>query len=343
MPINIYSTRTMLAAVKNMLPTHTFLKSTFFTNTKTFVTEHVDADYKKGKRKMAPFVSTRNAGQVMKREGFVTKTYKPPMLKPMRAITTDDLAVRSMGENIYSDKTPDERAREMLADDLQEMEDNITRREEWMAAQVLFTGEVHMVGEDVDQILEFDFTNKEVLSGTALWSDASSDPLQYLTNKRLTVIQKSGITPNLVVMASDVADAFITHPQILDMFDKKQITVGHIDPMALPNGVTYIGRISRLGLDLYSYDEWYLDDDTGTEKPMVPAGTLMIGSTRSEFGFHYGAVTLMGANEQFLTYEGSRIPYSWAEKNPPVRYAQVNSRPLPIPTEVDSWYVSKVL
>lgn len=345
MSINIYDTRTMLAAIEMMMPVHTFLKDTFFLNTDTFTTEHVDVDYYKGRRKMAPFVSPRVAGKVMDRKGFTTKTFKPGSIKPMRIITGDDINKRSMGENLYSAKSPDQRAAELLAQDLSEMEEAITRREEWMAAQILFTGKVDIKGEGIDQVLDFDFTNKVTLSGTDLWSDtANSDPIADLKSWRLAVIQSSGMTPDRVIMASDVVDSFVSHPKVKESLDNRRIVLGQINPQTLPNGVTYIGSISSLGLDIYSYDEWYFDEDSDTEKPMVPAGNLILGSTRARSSMLYGAVTLTNeVTKNFTTYEGSRIPDSWIQKDPAARFLQIHSRPLPVPHEVDSWYVAKVL
>lgn len=342
--IDIYDRRSMLQAVRQMMPTNTFLKDLFFADTKTFDTEAVDVDYYKGRRKMAPFVSPRLPGTVVERSGFTTKSFKAPLIKPKRILTADDLKKRSMGENVYSSKSPDERATEMLADDLIELDDQITRREEWMAAQVLFTGQVHMVGDGVDAILDYDFTNKVALTGTDKWSDPASKKYRWLKSTRLAIIQKSGITPDTVLMASDVVDSFIEDLEIQKMMDIRNVEMGKINPKALPNGVTYIGTLTALGLDIYSYDEWYFDEETGTEKAMVPPGHLLMGSTRSKSSMLYGAVTLIDpVSKSFVTYEGSRIPHTWVSEDPPSRTIQINSRPLPVPHEVDSWYVAQVL
>lgn len=344
MPLNLYETRVMLQAIEMMMPTHTFLKDTFFPNTNTFLSENVDVDYYKGRRKMAPFVSPRSSGKVMDRKGFVTKSFKPAMIKPKRIITGDDINKRSMGENIYSAKSPDERAAELLAQDLTDLDEAITRREEWMAAQILFTGKVDIIGEDVNATLDFDFTNKETLSGTNLWSAAESDPIADLKRWRLEVIKKSGVNPDRVIMASDVVDRFVSHEKVKAALDNRRIILGQINPQTLPNGVTYIGSISILGLDIYSYDEWYYDEESKTEKPMVPEGTIMLGSSSARSSMLYGAVTLTNqVTNSFVTYEGSRIPDSWIEKDPAARILQLYSRPLPVPHEVDSWYVAKVL
>ena len=43
------------------------------------------------------------------------------------------------------------------------------------------------------------------------------------------------------------------------------------------------------------------------------------------------------------TVEGDRVPQTWVERRPDRRFLQVNSKPLTVPHEVNSWYVAKVL
>lgn len=346
--VSIYDTRTLLEAINQRMPVNTFLRSTFFTETKKFPTKTVDVDFRKGRRKMAPFVNPRLPGQVMDRQGFQTSSFTPACIKPKIPITVDDLVTRSFGEEMYSGMTPEERARELLAGDMVYLDDLLSRREEWMAASVLFTGKVDMIGEGVNATLDFQFTNKEVLTGTNLWTDPLSDPIAYLKNKRLAVIQKSGLTVDRCIMASDVVDAFINHSAVQALMDNKGFNIGKIDPSTLPNGVTYIGTITALGLELYSYDEWYVDEDSDPENPveksMVPAGTICLISTRARFGFHYGAITLIDEKtDDFKTYMNDRVPQVYSQRDPATRFIQMHSAPLPIPYEVDSWYIAKVI
>lgn len=343
MAISIYDPRTMLEAVRQMHPFRTFLKDTFFGHAVSVTTDYVDVDYYKGRRRMAPFVAPKLAGKMIEREGFHTKTYKAPMLKPKRILTADDLMKRSMGEHIYSGRTPDQRAMEHLAQDLADLDEAITRREEWMVAQVLFTGKVEMVGEGVKETLDFQFTNKtEISQADKKWTSAKSDPIADLQSWRQAIIKDSGITPDMVIIASDVVHAFINHPSVQKILDNKRIELGKIEPRLLPNGVTYIGSIPLLGMDIYSYDEWYVDEVDDQIKSLVPSGTVLVASTRAKSSFMYGAVTLQ-AGESFHTFEGSRIPKTWMKEDPDARHIQIYSRPVPVPHEVNSWYVAKVL
>lgn len=341
MSINIYDTRTMLQAINLTKPVYTFLRDTFFPNVETFVTENVDVDYKKGKRKMAPFVAPRIGGIVMDRQSFETRTLKTPKIAPERVITIDDINKRAMGESIYSTRTPEERAQELLATDIIELDDYITRREEWMCREILFTGKVIMSGDGFEQEVDYKFTNSTTLSGTDLWSDTTnSDPISDLKEWRLTVIQKTGKAPNICVMASGVVDAFLANTDVRALMDLQRVALGTIEPSVQSPALTYIGKLPSLGLEIYSYDEWYIDDE-GTEQPMIPAGKLLLGSTGMNKRL-YGAVTQI-QGETFITYEGMRIPKSWVDKENEVRKLRITSRPLPAPDDVDAWYVATVL
>lgn len=339
----MYDTRTMLEAIEQLKPVNTFLKDTFFPTPKTFDTAAVEVDYRKGKRKLAPFVSDRVAGKVVDREGFTTHLFEPATIKPVRTIQSIDLMKRSMGENVYGARSPQERAQEILANDITDLDEMITRREEWMAAQVLFEGKVDIVGEGVNKTMNFDFTNKETLSGTDLWTHADSDPLKDLKDTRRKIMISSGISPNTVIFSSDVVDDFVNHPKVSGLLNNRRITIGQIDPMAMPNGVTYIGNITELGCDIYTYDEFYYDEETQEDKSLVPDGTVMMGSTNSKSTMAYGAITIADtSNNTFSVVESTRVPVSFVQVDPAARFLQIHSKPLPIPHEVNSWAILKV-
>lgn len=346
---NIYETRTMMQAIQLMLPVRTFFRDTFFPGVQTFVTEKVDVDFKKGKRKMAPFVARRRGGITVDRGGFRTDTYVTPYIAPQRALTVDDIGTRLLGENIYSTRTPEQRAQELLANDLAELDAMITRREEWLCRQLLLNGSVTIKGyvdkvggnEYVEDVIDYGFTHKEILAGADVWTESTSDKYGDLKRIRLTIIQATGRNPDTVVMANNVADLFINDDKIQKLLDIRNLTIGTVQPRIQMNGVTYIGTLTSLGLELYTYDEWFLDDD-GQEYPMMPDDYLIMGSIGLGTRL-YGAVTQTEESDrEFHTYEGTRIPKVWTDVNNDQKMIRVASRPLPKPEDVDAWYVLKV-
>jgi len=351
LPINIYETRTMLRAIEKMLPVRTFLRDTFFPNPLTFITEKVDVDFKKGKRKMAPFVARTKGGITVDRQGFRTDTYTTPYVAPQRPITKNDITNRMLGESIYSTRTPAQRAMELLAADLAELDEMITRREEWLCRQILLSGTATIKGwvdkvggnDYVEDVIDFNLTNKETLSGADAWNTETCDMYADLKRIRLEIIKATGMSPNIVVMASNVVDLFINNPKIQKLLDVRNMTIGMINvkPRIKEDGVTYVGTLTGLGLELYTYDEWFLDDD-GVSTAMIPDDHLIMG--RINLGsMLYGAVTQVEQSDQdFHTYEGTRIPKVWTSTSDDSRMIRVASRPLPKPDDVDSWYTLKV-
>lgn len=345
--INLYDTRTMMAAIEKMMPARTFFRDTFFPAAETYVTEKVDVDFKKGKRKMAPFVAPRVGGITIDREGYETRSYTPPRIAPQRVLTKDDIATRATGEAVYSKLTPEQRAAQLLGKDLAELDEYITRREEWMCREILINGKVTMKGlvdevsdKTIDEVVDYKFTNKEVLMNAAKWDTDTADILGDLKRWRLAVIKSSGRAPDVCIMASDVAELFIKNPQVQALFDKKSITVGNIEPIIKDDAVTFIGKITALGLEVYSYDEWFLDDE-GNEQPMMPEKTLLLARTGMGKRI-YGAITQMDESGNFVTIEGERVPKVWADVNNDVKMIRLSSRPLPVPEDVDDWFVAVV-
>jgi hypothetical protein len=160
--INIYEPRYLAEAVRTAPPICTFLRDRFFSKVKTFPTKNVDIDIVKGNRKMAAFVHPMVGGEIVQNEGYETKSYAPPLINPATVTTADMFLQRLPGEDIYSGRTPADRAAEKLTEEYNKLNDMTTRREEWMAAQVLTTGQLKVKGKGVDEVIDFGFTTRSI-------------------------------------------------------------------------------------------------------------------------------------------------------------------------------------
>lgn len=347
--VSIYEPRTMGRIVEKLPPVRTFFRDTFFRREETFNTESVDVDFVKGTRKVAPFVHRIIGGKTVPNTGYETKTYKPPLVAPDKITTVDDLLKRRPGESLVSGRSPAERAVLKMSDDFRELRDMISRREELMCVQSIFTGQIPIIGEGLNEVIDFGFTNTEVISAaTKKWSNAGSDPIGDLKRWHKQV-QKTGFTNcNACVMADDVATVFVGHEKVQKVLDVRNYNLAVIQPRQLPNGVTYVGTIHELGMDIYTYNEWYLDDwtdpETPEEKPLVPNGMLAMLSTNANYSMYYGAITLIDeGTKEFKTVEGKYVPDTWVKRKPARRFLQLQSAPLSVPHDVDSWFTAKVL
>ena len=332
----------MMEAIDRTPPVGTFFQRTFFPGEQTHISEKVEFDVRKGKRIMAPFVSPRMGGKVITRQGWKTNQFTTPKIAPERPLTIDDIAQRGIGEDIYSQRTPAEREDELLSRDLTDLEESIARRKEWMCRQIMYTGKVDVVDEEegVDVQIDFGFSNIIVLGASEQWSQATVNPLIILREVRKKIIKDTGSAPDIAIFSSDVIEDFITNPQVkaaMDMLNYKNIV---IQPRVVDPALTFYGRIAELDLDIYTYDEWFLNDE-GVDEAMVPEGTVLLGHSGGEGQIEYGLVTQM-EDKVFRSYEGKLVPKVWADENSEVKKVRLTSRPLPRPFDVDSWAVIQI-
>lgn len=344
--MDMFDTRTMLAMLDESKPANTFLKDRYFSNVRAFDTAKIDIDIRKGKRRIAPFVHPKIGGKTVEHLGYRTESFEAPEVSPDMVTTAEDMLKRSAGEGVYGAMSPDERAAEQLGRDMSELDELITRREEAMAAEALFKGQVTVKGEGYDeQVIQFwpalagDQPYTALASGSR-WDETTSDPLANFRNYRRKIIQSSGVTPQDAVLGTDAIEALLANTSFSAKLDSRRIDMGMIDPQNLPNGVTYWGYLKDSGLDLWSYDEWYIDEDSGLEVPMVPSKSVLLGSPNARTTMAYGCVVDVDKGAFALP----RVPVSWTQrKNPAGRVVQMKSKPLPIINQVDGFYVLDVL
>jgi len=348
--IDLFTPETMDAVVRVMPTQNTFFRNTFFGTTKLEPTEKIRVDFYKGKRRVAPFVSANAIARVSEKIGFVSDELLTPHVKVKDVTDIQDIMKRLPAEVLMgSGMSPDERAVQLLANVLSDFNEQIIRREEVMCAQAMLNGAITLIGEGVNSTVDFGFTNTDTLTSTAMWDNASSvaDPLADL-KKWAVVCQKNGYRkPNICVMERSAYAAFITRCKALNYFSQWNFLDLSILPIAKDENLTYCGRLRDPDMEIYIYDEWYIDDwtdpTTPTEKAIMSKGKVMLASTNAKFSMYYGVMTFSDPNTNSLrSVMGARAADSWIQKEPAQRFLTLNSRPLPVPHEVDSWYVATV-
>lgn len=347
MAIDLYTPRTLRGVVARMPRAKTFIRDLLFTDVQTFPTEKVEFDMVKGGRELAPFVHPRLGAEVLANQGYQTKEYTAPLVSPSTVTTAEDLMKRAAGEHIYSGKSPASRAVAKIANDMQRMDETITRREEWMAAKTLFEGKIPVVGKGINSVIDFNFTNNITLTSDK-WSDNSA-PIMDQMEEWYKMVQKNGyVNPNIAIIGTKAAQAIVNNEKMQKLLDTEHYNLASIAPKQLANGAIWIGRIGKLNLDLYQYNEWYVDNWTDPENPvteeLVPENKIVMFSTAAKFSRLYGAVTYIPYGEKdFITEEGDRVAKAWIAHNPDRKFLGLDSRPLTVPHEVDSWLVAEVL
>lgn len=341
--VDLYTPRTLAEVVKTTPPVRTFLRDRFFTNVKTFPTERVDIDIVKGNRKMAAFIHPMVGGEIVQAEGYETKSYAPPLINPATVSTADKLLARLPGEDMYSGKTPADRAAEKLIEEYNQLNDMTTRREEWMAAQVLTTGQLKVKGKGVDEVIDFGLTNKITLASTKKWGASAADIWGNLKDWKQQVSRNGFANANMVIMGKAAADAFLADATIKNLLDNRRIEIGAIKPEEMEGGLTYYGHLNLPGVDIYGYDEVYLDDETGETKPLIPDNVVLMIPSAASFMRAYGLCTYLDDAGAWHEAETDRLLCTYVEHRPDRRFIELQTHPLLIPDKIDSWFAATVL
>lgn len=339
---NYYEPKLLRGAIEKSIPPKTFFRSRFFSRSITFPTETVSFEFSKAKRVLLPYASIHGASTPITREGYQLRTYRAPLISGSRAITPYTLQDKLFGESEWnSGKAPDDRAREIAARDLADLQEALIRRQEYMCARVKQDGKLEIDGRGVAESVDYHFENiEEVTKAADKWSNTKYSILNKLL-KILRKMRRDGVNPDMLIVGEGVAEALSTNEELLRLRHDEYLSIP--DPGSLENGVTYLFNIRSAGINLnvYEYLEYYTDTENNVV-PLVDPGTVIIQSSREKNYMLHGVVTYLNhRTREYVSSMGEYIPYVVAEEDPPVRKLVLSSRCLPMPADVESWYVLK--
>lgn len=336
---DLFSTNVLARVVADLRAPASFLLDRFFGEVQTETSEEIHFDVENKKRRLAPFVSPVVAGKVVQSNGFTTSTFKPAYVKDKRVFDAGRPLKRSAGEQIGGSLDPMERMQRLLAQELSDQLDMLTRRMEVMAAEALRTGGVTITG-DMYPTVNVNFgragANTITLAGAARWGQAGIKPLDLLQDWALAVAKASGSKPTEVIMDVDAWKVFSADTTVQKLLDRFRGRDELRTVAALGEGGNFMGSVGDF--DIYLYAGWYIDD-AGNEQPILPSGTVLMGSGQIEGVRAFGAIRDEEAGYQALPY----FPKSWVEKDPAVRILLMQSAPLVVPYRVNASLAATVL
>jgi hypothetical protein len=343
--VNLQVPRSMAQPIDKNMSVTTFLRDNLCPGVKTYVTEEIDVDTRKGKQLVAPFVAKNVSGINVARTGYTTKTYIPPRVAPERPLDPKMLMTRQMGETIHTLLSPEQRQDAIIQKDAQEMDNMITRREELMVGQLATTGVIQVRGylderltDFIDDNMDYQIPNIVTLTGADQWTLGTSTKYKDLKDATI-LVRKAGYNPKICIMDPTAWDNAENDSNFIDKFNKLHFNIGEIAMMLQTqngNGYLKVGTITELGMDFYVYFAWYLDPATGLLAPYIPENYVII-APGSIAEMNYGAVTQLEKDERFHTYEGARVPKMMVDVNGDSMKYRLTSRPMPVPFDTAAW------
>ena len=216
-----------------------------------------------------------------------------------------------------------------------------------MCVQAIVNGAIPVIGEGVNETVDFGFGNKVELTGTAQWGKASAKILDNLEDWTDKVLTEGFANVDTVIMGKAALRAFLADEAVMKVLDNRRVEMGLVAPRNLPNGVRYIGHLAKPDVDIYTYAEVYYDDWTDPAKPatnpLVPDNKVILISSAPRFVMAYARNTYIDDKTGlWVTSEGTRLFRSYVEHRPDRRFLELQANPLPIPDKVDSWLVATV-
>lgn len=335
----LYRTSTLVESFAQVPSAAQFLRDKLFPRTVTAPTDLVGVEYYKRTQRLAPYCSRFSKGVSVARERGQLSVFSPPFIKAVRLLTADELFYRS--SPIPAAGAPENRDAVLLAQDFRELDSAISRREEWLASQVLFVGSVKCLdGDSGELVAEISYGTVSKTVPTKLWSDPTSDPLADIRGAMRLVSAQCGAAADLVIMGRSAADKFETNSNVMTAYDKLRIAPGELSPEMVSYGVQSLG--SYRGLPLYVCESEYEDVD-GSLKLYVPADLVLVAASSLGGSMSYAGISQVSEDGRMDVYEGKRIPLIHHEPFEDIRKFRLSSRPIAIPQTLDAWTLLDVL
>ena len=251
----LYRTSTLIASTAQIPIAPTFLRDRLFARIAETEADLVSIEFYRGRQKLAPFCSRYSKGIAVPREKEQLSLFSPPFIKPNRMLHADDLLRRNVGP-IAMARNATNRDAELLVIDRAELDASISRTENWMCSQTLFTGKVQCKDGDTGEITaEIDYGPISKMVLAKFWSDTTAKPLDDLKAAQRLVSGACGFTANLIVMGRLAGDAFESNPSVLESYNKLHIQPGMLSPDFEQFGVVLLGNWR--GVPLYVSEEQY--------------------------------------------------------------------------------------
>ena len=343
--LNFFDTYMLMAITEEIVHTPTFFKDRYFPtgDNDIFAADKVLAEYRKGDRQMAAFVSPRAGDIPVGRQGYEVHEYQPAYIAPSRLLTVDDLQKRGFGEALYANSTPAQRAARLILQDQTDLDLRIRRREEWMCAKVMVDNECTMQ-EYIDDKTEGEKLYVKFHNGNSdhkftiskKWDAAGITFLDVRADVRAMCkeLTRRGLPAVDLVLGVDVADVLLAIDELRELLDKNSgISIGSIyEELSAYEGVSFMGRLNFGGytLNLISVDETYVDE-TGKDASYFPKDAAMVTAPACGHTM-YGQITQMDFGSSVLTtHTGIRIPKLVVDQDKDLRKLRLATRPLAAP------------
>lgn len=282
-----------------------------------------------------------------------TKEFTPPKYGEAFPANVADLVARTAGVDPYTDAYNGYAAKlvRKLMRYFQIGMDMISRAVEVQASQILQTGKLSLV-DSGGIVYEIDFKPKATHFPTVAtaWSNVASDKLLDLQNLGNVIRADGQVNPNVLIFGATALRQFMADAKVQDALDKRRINIGEISPRQAASGATFIGTIwiGAYEYQMWTYAEGYKDPVSGTFTQYIADDKVVMLSDQTRFDRVSALVPLpLGPDPRVAGLMPGRLvsdtmdldvmPNLWCTPNGKELMAEIESRPLLVPVQIDGF------
>ncbi len=349
MALELYGTTTLVGVQRRQQVDDLFWLDTFANDQINFETEEIAWERINPKRKLAPFVSPRAQGRVMRREGSTSVTFRPAYVKPKHEVNPFQARPRRVGEAFGGTLSLEARYNAIIAENLADEANMIRRRWDWMTAKAMIDGKVVIASEDGDYPeVEVDFKRDATLDTTLLlsarWGEADADPLADLNLHRRRAYTAGGGRIDRLIMGLDAFDKFFSDEDVQKLLktDGNRGEASSLSSLSSPDanfesrGVLQ-GANGQGRLEVYTYAGTYHDYD-GVEQQIMDSNDVVGVGSSLKMTRCFGAI--MDKRAQLRALE--MFPKLWDQEDPSQTFTMTQSAPLMAPGEPNATFRLRV-
>ncbi|MBQ9252252.1 MAG: major capsid protein [Clostridia bacterium] len=348
--INLFSTAAMTKAVELMPRVYTFLADTFAKEGKVYEDERAIYDYRRGAETgLAPFVVPGTGGVAINRDKFEMREIRFSTLAPERVLTLEDVSTRQFGETVLGAKTPEQRSKDVLAQDLTDLKAMNQNARNWMVREVLLKGKLELrrytkEGREKKASLLADFGFQNVYTPTTRWNQSGAK-IHYDMEAAFDLVYNGLGDVDIMVMGGGVFEAMMANSDYCKELDMDRVYLDEIRGHYQGQGVRYRGTNSD-GVKMVSLNGHFLNYERQQEK-LIPDGYILMGSSsKKPLTICHGPINeYVGQDENaaIKTYIKKEVALRKGGAGADEITTRLVSRPTVVPENVGAWCLMKVL
>lgn len=347
-------TKRMLAAYFEQVEAKGFLSSFFQSPPRNFFdSEKIEIDIRRHGRTVAiPIQDLTVGARNVALDQFTNKEFIPPIYKESGALNAFNMIKRQPGQDPF--QNPDIMANAVLEsfNIFRTLESRVRRAMELQASQVFASGVVTLIDNNGDTVYSIDYSPKSshfINAPGGTWTGTPTIVADLATLAEL--IRADGKSqPNTLIFGSNAYNLFIADDEIKALLDTRRFNLGAIGTPIERAGGTFVGTfaVGAYLFEIWLYNDSYDLPNTGADTPFVATDHVLMLSSGARLDAVFGSIPkIVESDNRVLPFLPSAIRSTdagmaltanvWVTPDGETVTVQAGTRPLMIPTQIDSF------